>query len=78
MRCKMKLESIRRRKHWDKTKGDIQDLEFTAVMNGSEENKSFFAATPSGSLIVGTVNAEAVAALELGESYYVDITPAPK
>lgn len=77
MRCKMVLQSITRRKNWQPGKPDIMDLDFNPVMDGSEENKAFFAATPSGGLKVGTVNHDAVAALELGKSYYIDISEAP-
>jgi len=42
----------------------------------SHENSKFWSATPSGQFHMGTVNKAAVAQLELGKEYYIDITPA--
>ncbi len=50
------------------------DAEFQAVTEGSDENKRFFAATPSGNIKISTL---AVDAFEPGEEYYVDFVPAP-
>jgi hypothetical protein len=55
---------------------ELRALKFSPVTNGSEENKSFFAYTPSGSVELGTVNEEAWKQFELGKSYYLDFTPA--
>lgn len=41
----------------------------------SEENKRFFAATPSGEIRLGVVNASAAAHFVLGAELYVDFTP---
>lgn len=49
------------------------DAEFQAVMDGSAENKSFFAATPSGNIKVSTLTVDT---FEPGEEYYVDFTKA--
>lgn len=38
------------------------------------ENSQFWDASPSGSFILGTVNADAVAYFELGKEYYIDLT----
>lgn len=46
------------------------------VINGSEENKSFFQYTPSGKIELGIVNAEAAKQFEVGKEYYIDFTPA--
>lgn len=46
---------------------------FQAVSNGSEENKKFFAATPSGSVELTALNAEL---FEVGKDYYLDFSPA--
>lgn len=51
----------------------IYSYKFNAVVDGSEENKSFFEATPSGSLELGTVKDDV---FELGKEYYLDFTPA--
>lgn len=42
----------------------------------NHENTKFWQASPSGSLELGTVNADAVAQLKLGAEMYVDFTPA--
>ena len=72
VRAKFKCESITRRKHWDKEKGEIHDVKLTPVMGNTPENEEFYAATPSGSIELGTVNGEAAAMFELGEEYYVE------
>ncbi len=52
-------------------------LNFTPVTGvGSEENKAFWDATPTGSLQLGVVNPEAWKQFELGKSYYLDFSPA--
>ena len=38
------------------------------------ENSKFWDASPSGSMILGTVNEGAVSYFELGEEYYLDFT----
>lgn len=40
------------------------------------ENSKFWAASPSGEIRLGTVNAEAVKQFELDQEYYIDFTPA--
>lgn len=42
-----------------------------------EENQRFWTASPSGSLEIACTNPEATGQFKLGESYYVDFTPAP-
>lgn len=44
---------------------------FHAVTSGSDENKSFFASTPSGSIEVSTIKDDT---FQVGKSYYVDFT----
>ena len=52
-------------------------LNFTPVYGtGSEENKAFWDATPTGSLQLGIVNRDAWGLFELGKCYYLDFTPA--
>ncbi|MDF2649570.1 MAG: hypothetical protein K0Q73_5375 [Paenibacillus sp.] len=43
---------------------------------GSDENKKFFKATPSGKIELQIVNQDAGEALEIGKEYFVDFTPA--
>ena len=50
-------------------------LNFTPVMgSGSDENKAFWDATPSGSLQLGVVNQAAWKMFQLGKSYYLDFS----
>lgn len=47
------------------------DINLSAVVDGSEENKKFFAATPSGYIVLSTVNENAVLQFETGQEYFV-------
>lgn len=76
VRCKFQCNAVTKRLGYDwNTKGErfLWEAEFNAVSDGSDENKSFFAATPSGSLKVQTVKDDIFTP---GKSYYLDITPA--
>lgn len=75
VRAKFVVNSITRRKHWDKTKSDLFDVKLSPVTGGSAENNSFYAASPGGSIDLVTINAEAANALPLGGEVYVDFTP---
>lgn len=44
--------------------------------NGSGENKTWSKYTPQGKLEMTVTNPDAVAAFEVGKSYYLDFTPA--
>jgi len=46
------------------------------VTDGSEEDKSFWAATPSGEIKLVVKNEAAVRHFAPGRKYYVDFTPA--
>lgn len=73
-RCKMKLVSIS--EAWS----NARTVKFVPVQGGSDENKAFYAATPSGSAEF-TISESAAKALQLdvaklGTEFYFDITPA--
>lgn len=53
------------------------EIKANAVYGGSEENDKYFAATPSGELELGVLNASAAKQLVVGQEYYLDLTPAP-
>jgi hypothetical protein len=76
VRAKFVVQSIERQRHWDGTGREIQNIKLSAVTGGGDENKAFFAATPSGSITLGTVNADAAGEFQLGAEVYVDFTPA--
>lgn len=78
-RCKMRLVSISGG-YYGTDKG--RTVEFRAVSGDSEENKRFFAATPSGEFKV-SLSAEAAQSLgldqgKIGSEFYFDITPVPE
>jgi hypothetical protein len=51
------------------------DILLRAVTSGSEENDSFFHATPYGELNMRVTN-ETASIFEVGKTYYLDISPA--
>lgn len=56
---------------------EVQTIVLYPVVNdGDAENKKFFAATPSGELKLGMVNAETAAQFDLNKAYYLDMSPA--
>jgi hypothetical protein len=73
VRAKFRCNSVTKTDHWEKDKGQLASISLSAVMsNGdNEENKKFFAATPSGQITLGTVNPAAFEQFEEGKEYYV-------
>jgi hypothetical protein len=76
VRAKFVCKEITRRKHWDPSKGEVQSVKLEPVTSGSEENKAFYEATPSGSIQLDTLNENAGKYFELGKSYYLDFKAA--
>lgn len=71
VRCKYTCQEVTKRVAWnDKTK-NLFNAKFTAVMDGSPENKAFFEATPCGSLEIGTYKEDL---FEPGKAYYIDVS----
>jgi len=56
--------------------GTLVSVRFQSVTSGSDENKSFFASTPSGSIELGQMKKEVADQFELNKEYYVDFTAA--
>ena len=56
--------------------GQGANIHFQVVYTGSPENEDFFQYTPSGSIVLYTVNPEAAKQFETGKEYYVDFTAA--
>lgn len=57
-------------------KNENGGIVLNAVTSGSDENKGFFEATPSGSIQMGIVNKDAAAQFVPGQEYYVDFSEA--
>jgi hypothetical protein len=55
---------------------DGNTIEMVPVTGGSKENESFFKWTPFGKLEMGTLNQAAADSFIVGQSYYIDFTPA--
>jgi hypothetical protein len=74
VRCKFKCtERTERPKNWNGgPDGEkVYDFKFSAVSEGSEENKKFWQYTPGGQISVTTVLLDA---FKVGEEYYVDFS----
>jgi len=56
----------------------FSEVVLNPLYTGSEENKAFFKATPSGEIKFQTVNPAALKHFTQGQAYYVDFTPAPE
>ena len=77
VRAKFTVDKIDKRLQWAGKSGEVvQTIHLRPVSDGSEENKSFYASTPSGRIELGTVNAAAAEEFKLGEEYYVEFTAA--
>lgn len=76
VRAKFVVTSITRQKGWNGGPCEVQSIRLTPVVGGSEENKKFFAATPSGQVEISTVNVEAAKYFELDREYFLDFTKA--
>ena len=82
MRAKFRCVRVSLEEGWgtrkDGTSGQMpmKTVRLVPVMNASEENKAFFAATPSGSIELGILNPSAAEWFEVGKEYYIDFTPA--
>jgi hypothetical protein len=51
---------------------DQSSVRLRAVSGGSDENREFFTATPSGLIDLQVLNPHAIAAFDRGAEYYVD------
>ena len=71
-RAKFKCNSVTKRQGWGNFKF-LYEATFSPVGGDSEENKSFFAATPSGTISLSTIKDDH---FEVGKEYYIDFTVA--
>ncbi len=74
-RCTFTCSGVTKRLSWQQKPDDpprfLYEAEFTAVSDGSEENKRFFEYTPSGTLKIGVYKDDV---FQPGKAYYLDIT----
>jgi hypothetical protein len=90
VRAKFKVDAIKRamstvpkpgadgKTEW--VPGEVHSIEMSPVYGKGDpahENTKFWQASPSGSLVLGTVNQSAAEQFELGAEYYIDFTKAP-
>lgn len=74
VRCKFECFSVTKAKSWSGTGvAFLYSYRFQPVTGGSDENKQFFASTPSGSIEVGAVRDDL---FEPGKKYYLDFSSA--
>ena len=71
VRAKFTCIGVRKSLHWDRSKGFLFEATFSPVTSGSEENKQFFEATPSGEIKLSTYKEDY---FEPGKSYFIDFT----
>lgn len=82
VRAKFRVTSVTRTEGWQKDEHgkpkELQTIKLSPVSSSdpNSENAKFWAATPSGQIELGTVNADAAKQFEIGKEYYVDFTPA--
>uniref|UniRef100_A0A6H1ZPB2 Uncharacterized protein n=1 Tax=viral metagenome TaxID=1070528 RepID=A0A6H1ZPB2_9ZZZZ len=67
VRAKFKCDSVS-----PEFDGGSKIIKFSAVTEGSEENKSFWKYTPAGSLEMQIDNPPASSFFKLGKEYYLD------
>lgn len=77
VRAKFVVQSITTPKAWNGPEL-MGTVKLVPVTSGSEENKKFYEATPSGSIELGTINQVALAQFNIGDAFYVDFTLADK
>lgn len=68
--AKFTVNSVNKRKGWGENPW-VYDINLNPVTSGSEENKQFYAATPSGNITLSTVNESVASEMEPGKNFYV-------
>jgi hypothetical protein len=76
MRAKFKVQSITQQAHWSQPGKSLYTLSLNPVTSGSDENKAFYEATPSGEIKLSVVNEEIGKQFPIGAEVYVDFTVA--
>jgi hypothetical protein len=73
VRAKMVVTEIKKHRYGGKSAHSITLEPVTG--NGSDENKRFWEATPTGKVEMCCINEEAAKQFELGQECYVDFIP---
>lgn len=75
MSVKLKFQVVEhtQRKHWGGGVAIIGSVKLSPVTGGSDENKSFYESTPSGSIEFGTINEAALKSLPVGAEVYITL-----
>lgn len=85
VRCKFRVLSVTEHfSHFESPDGKLDSKVVTSTEvrlvpvqhKGSDENRSFWQATPSGELRMTITNPAAAMRFEVGRTYYLDFTPA--
>lgn len=78
VRAKFVVNSVTETLNWDRSKGSLFTVKLGVVnaSSGNEENKAFFASSPSGEISLTYVNPAVGEYLKIGDSFYVDFTKA--
>lgn len=75
VRAKFKVQSITQSAGWAKH-ARVFSVRLTPITGeGSPENASFFAATPTGSIELGCTNETVGEQFAIGQEFYIDFTP---
>lgn len=75
--AKFRVQQVKHIWYSNETEPDSVSVTLSPVYSGSEENKAFFAATPSGEITMLINNKIASAQFKPGQAYYVEFTPEP-
>ena len=83
VRAKMTVSEIRRyrgsiynQETKQHTVHEMQAVKMQVVAGGNPEDNTYASATPSGTLELSITNPDTVGFFDLGQSFYVDFTPA--
>lgn len=76
IRAKFKVAS-KVKESWKASDGtDVFTVALYPVVGGSSENDAFYAATPGGQLQLSVVREDTADMFDVGDEYFIDLTPA--
>ncbi|MGV3707609.1 MAG: hypothetical protein ACO1Q7_02130 [Gemmatimonas sp.] len=76
VRAKFRVTSKTEQLSGTETLVSVKAAPVTANLGPDHENSKFWKYTPSGEVVLGTINAAAAAYFEIGKEYYVDFIKA--